>query len=65
MDVSQCGVTKKDRLRNESVRGTTKMGEIPYKVQERTTKGRNRSPQLARNCTDGKYLQPTVNNNYR
>ena len=30
-----CGVTKLDKVRNERIRGTTKMGEIIKKVQER------------------------------
>ena len=29
-----CGVTKMDRIRNEIIRGTTKVGEISKKVQE-------------------------------
>ena len=29
-----CGVTKMTRIRNESIRGTIKMGEISRKVQE-------------------------------
>ena len=29
-----CGVTKLDRIRNESIRGTTKVGEISKKVQQ-------------------------------
>ena len=29
-----CGVTKLDRIRNERIRGTTKVGEISKKVQE-------------------------------
>ena len=33
-----CGVTKLDKIRNERIRGTTKMGEITKKVQERTLK---------------------------
>ena len=30
-----CGVTKLDKIRNEIIRGTTKVGEITKKVQER------------------------------
>ena len=30
-----CGVTKLDKIRNERIRGTTKVGEITKKVQER------------------------------
>ena len=30
-----CGVTKLDKIRNERIRGTTKVGEIAKKVQER------------------------------
>ena len=30
-----CGVTKLDKIRNETIRGTTKLGEITKKVQER------------------------------
>ena len=30
-----CGVTKMDNIRNERIRGTTKVGEITQKVQER------------------------------
>ena len=30
-----CGVIKKDRIRNEQIRETAKVGEIPKKVQER------------------------------
>ena len=33
-----CGVTRLDRIRNESIRGTTKVGEISKKVQERRFK---------------------------
>ena len=29
------GVTKMDRIRNERIRGTTKVGEISKKIQER------------------------------
>ena len=29
-----CGVTKLDKIRNERIRGTTKVGEITKKVQE-------------------------------
>ena len=29
-----CGVTKLDKIRNERIRGTTKVGEITPKVQE-------------------------------
>ena len=30
-----CGVTKLDKIRNDRIRGTTKVGEIAKKVQER------------------------------
>ena len=30
-----CGVTRLDKIRNEKIRGTTKVGEISKKVQER------------------------------
>ena len=33
-----CGDTKLDRIRNERIRGTTKVGEITKKVQERRLK---------------------------
>ena len=33
-----CGVTKLDKVRNETIRGTTKVGEITKKVQERRLK---------------------------
>ena len=33
-----CGVTKLDKIRNERIRGTTKLGEITKKVQERRLK---------------------------
>ena len=33
-----CGVTKLDKIRNERIRGTTKVGEITTKVQERRLK---------------------------
>ena len=33
-----CGVTKLDKIRNEKIRGTTKVGEITKKVQERRSK---------------------------
>ena len=33
-----CGVTKLDTIRNERIRGTTKVGEITKKVQERRLK---------------------------
>ena len=33
-----CGVTKLDKERNERIRGTTKVGEIAMKVQERMLK---------------------------
>ena len=34
----RCGVTKLDKIRNERIRGTTKVGEITKKVQERRLK---------------------------
>ena len=33
-----CGVTKLDKIRNEIIRGTTKVGEITKKVQQRRLK---------------------------
>ncbi len=33
-----CGVTKLDKIRNEIIRGTPKVGEITKKVQERRLK---------------------------
>ena len=33
-----CGVTKLDKIRNEIIRGTTKVGEITKKEQERRLK---------------------------
>ena len=33
-----CGVTKLDKIRNEIIRGTTKVGEITKKVKERSLK---------------------------
>ena len=33
-----CGVTKLDKIRNERISGTTKVGEITNKVQERRLK---------------------------
>ena len=33
-----CEVTKMERIRNERIRGTTKVGEISKKVQERRIK---------------------------
>ena len=30
-----CGVTRLDKIRNEKIRGSTKVGEISRKVQER------------------------------
>ena len=33
-----CGVTNLDKIRNERIRGTTKVGEITKKVQERRLK---------------------------
>ena len=33
-----CGVTKLDKIRNERIRGTTKVAEITKKVQERRLK---------------------------
>ena len=30
-----CGATRLDKIRNEKIRGTTKVGEIAKKVQER------------------------------
>ena len=33
-----CGVTKLDKIRNEIIRGTTKVGEITKKFQERRLK---------------------------
>ena len=33
-----CRVTKQDNIRNERIRGTTKVGEITKKVQERRSK---------------------------
>ena len=37
-----CGVTKLDKVRNERIRGTTKVGEITKKVQERRLKWHER-----------------------
>ena len=33
-----CGVTDSDKIRNERIRGTVKVGEISKKVQERRLK---------------------------
>ena len=33
-----CGVTKLDKIRNERIRGTTKVGEITKRVRERRLK---------------------------
>ena len=33
-----CGVAKLDKIRNKRIRGTTKVGEITKKVQERRLK---------------------------
>ena len=33
-----CGVWKLDKIRNERIRGTAKVGEITKKVQERRSK---------------------------
>ena len=33
-----CGVTKPDKIRNERMRGTTKVGEITKRIQERRLK---------------------------
>ena len=33
-----CGVTRLDKIRNERIRGTTKVGEITKKIQERMLK---------------------------
>ena len=33
-----CGVTKLEKIRNERIRGTTKVGEITKKIQERRLK---------------------------
>ena len=33
-----CGVTRLDKIRNERIRGTTKVGEITKKIQERRLK---------------------------
>ena len=33
-----CGVTKVDKIRNERIRGTTKVGEIAKNIQERRLK---------------------------
>ena len=33
-----CGVTKLDKIRNERIRGTSKVGEIAKNVQERRVK---------------------------
>ena len=35
MFIWMCGVTKVDRIRNERIRGTTNVGEVCKKVQER------------------------------
>ena len=37
-EMRMCGVTKLDKIRNERIRGTTKVGEITKKVQERRLK---------------------------
>ena len=33
-----CGVTKLDKIRNERIRGTTNVGEITTKIEERRLK---------------------------
>ena len=33
-----CGVTRLDKIRNERIRGTTKVGEMTKKIQERRLK---------------------------
>ena len=38
MQRMMCGVTKLDNIRNERKRGTTKVGEVTKKVQERRLK---------------------------
>ena len=30
-----CGVTRRDRIRNELIRGTVKVAELSYKIQEK------------------------------
>ena len=37
-EMRMCGVTKLDKISNERIRGTTKVGEIKKKVQERRLK---------------------------
>ena len=37
-----CGVTKMDRIRNERIRGTTKVVEIPEKIMEKRLKWNGR-----------------------
>ena len=35
MRMFRCGVTKLDKIRNERIRGMTKVGELSRKVQEK------------------------------
>ena len=49
-----CGVTKLDRLRNERIRGTTKVGEISKKVKERRLKWLDRGVILKRSFCRGR-----------
>ena len=49
------GVTKLDRIRNERIRGTTKVGEISKKVQESRLKwyGHEKKRRMRRQESDG------------
>ena len=45
-----CGVTKLDKIRNERIRGKTKVGEITKKVQERRLKWYGHVMRIEENC---------------
>ena len=47
------GVTKLDRIRNERIRGTTKVGEISKKVQESRLKCIEKRRRIRRQESDG------------
>ena len=55
-----CGVTKLDKIRNERIRGTTNVGEITKKVQERRLKWYGRVMKREEHCVGRRAMEMKV-----
>ena len=55
-----CGVTKLDKIRNERIRGTTKVGEITKKVQERRLKWYGHVMRREEHCVGRRAMEMKV-----